>query len=194
MRQVTHALLTRPPLSHSSFRGNQSASFDLHVLSTPPAFILSQDQTLVKSVCIQFKIAWQFCSCLLFCQVCFKLLMRLGTMFLAHLASPMLAPTSVGKQVFHVRASLAQFSACSEKLFKRIFQGCCLLFNYQGSSLLPSQRQLIYIITSSICLSTTFFIFSEFLFSNLTSRTSVVMTDLFYCISDSLDILQHKST
>ena len=54
-------------------------------------------------------------------------------MFLAHLASPMLAPTSVGKQVFHVRASLAQFSACSEKLFKRIFQGCCLLFNYQGS-------------------------------------------------------------
>ena len=29
----------------------QGASFDLHVLSTPPAFILSQDQTLVKSVC-----------------------------------------------------------------------------------------------------------------------------------------------
>ena len=47
MRQVTHALLTRPPLSHSSNRSNQSASFDLHVLSTPPAFILSQDQTLV---------------------------------------------------------------------------------------------------------------------------------------------------
>ena len=47
MRQVTHALLTRPPLSHSSNRSNQSASFDLHVLSTPPAFILSQDQTLM---------------------------------------------------------------------------------------------------------------------------------------------------
>ena len=28
----------------------QSASFDLHVLSTPPAFILSQDQTLKLSV------------------------------------------------------------------------------------------------------------------------------------------------
>ena len=26
------------------------------MLSTPPAFILSQDQTLVKSVCVQFKI------------------------------------------------------------------------------------------------------------------------------------------
>ena len=51
MRQVTHALLTRPPLSHLSVRKLWGASFDLHVLSTPPAFILSQDQTLVKSVC-----------------------------------------------------------------------------------------------------------------------------------------------
>ena len=47
MRQVTHALLTRPPLSQISIRKLQSASFDLHVLSTPPAFILSQDQTLI---------------------------------------------------------------------------------------------------------------------------------------------------
>ena len=37
------------------------------MLSTPPAFILSQDQTLVKNVCIRVRIAWQFCSCLLFC-------------------------------------------------------------------------------------------------------------------------------
>ena len=46
--QVTHALLTRPPLSHNRFtrRFRKSASFDLHVLGTPPAFILSQDQTL----------------------------------------------------------------------------------------------------------------------------------------------------
>ena len=50
MRQVTHALLTRPPLSQISVRKLQSASFDLHVLSTPPAFILSQDQTLLKNV------------------------------------------------------------------------------------------------------------------------------------------------
>ena len=48
MGQVTHALLTRPPLSQSSFirRIFLTASLDLHVLSTPPAFILSQDQTL----------------------------------------------------------------------------------------------------------------------------------------------------
>ena len=49
MGQVTHALLTRPPLSQMSFipkKSIPSASLDLHVLSTPPAFILSQDQTL----------------------------------------------------------------------------------------------------------------------------------------------------
>ena len=41
--QVTHVLLTRSPL----IRGASSSSpFDLHVLSTPPAFVLSQDQTL----------------------------------------------------------------------------------------------------------------------------------------------------
>ena len=53
MRQVTHALLTRPPLSHFLFRRRKNASFDLHVLSTPPAFILSQDQTLILKVVLQ---------------------------------------------------------------------------------------------------------------------------------------------
>ena len=45
-RQVTHALLTRPPLTFESL-GFIKSPFDLHVLSTPPAFILSQDQTLM---------------------------------------------------------------------------------------------------------------------------------------------------
>ena len=42
--QITHALLTRAPL----YLPQQAEVFscDLHVLSTPPAFILSQDQTL----------------------------------------------------------------------------------------------------------------------------------------------------
>ena len=44
-RQVTHALLTRPPLTYISLGFNVSP-FDLHVLGTPPAFVLSQDQTL----------------------------------------------------------------------------------------------------------------------------------------------------
>ena len=50
-RQVAHTLLTRPPLSHPFSLTEvlrQGASFDLHVLGTPPAFVLSQDQTLNK--------------------------------------------------------------------------------------------------------------------------------------------------
>ena len=44
-RQVPHALLTRSPLSDSP---KEITPFDLHVLGTPPAFVLSQDQTLKK--------------------------------------------------------------------------------------------------------------------------------------------------
>ena len=43
--QVTHVLLTRSPLIHPQQKPGASP-FDLHVLSTPPAFVLSQDQTL----------------------------------------------------------------------------------------------------------------------------------------------------
>ena len=44
MGQVGHALLTRSPLSPASKA--RGIPFDLHVLSTPPAFVLSQNQTL----------------------------------------------------------------------------------------------------------------------------------------------------
>ena len=44
-RQVAHALLTRPPLNLIRIATHQ-VPFDLNVLGTPPAFILSQDQTL----------------------------------------------------------------------------------------------------------------------------------------------------
>ncbi len=45
--QVTYVLRTHSPLS-PSLAGR--AAFDLHVLSTPPAFILSQDQTLRREL------------------------------------------------------------------------------------------------------------------------------------------------
>ena len=48
-RQVAHVLLTRPPLSYLIFHPKASVNitpFDLHVLGAPPAFVLSQDQTL----------------------------------------------------------------------------------------------------------------------------------------------------
>jgi hypothetical protein len=41
----TYVLLPRLPLSHFALASSAGA-FDLHALSTPPAFILSQDQTL----------------------------------------------------------------------------------------------------------------------------------------------------
>ena len=47
--QVAHALLTRPPLGIAT-------SFDLNVLGTPPAFILSQDQTLEQIVLKPFPV------------------------------------------------------------------------------------------------------------------------------------------
>ena len=43
IRQIIYALLTRAPLS---WRASSPITFDLHVLGTPPAFVLSQDQTL----------------------------------------------------------------------------------------------------------------------------------------------------
>ena len=44
--QVTHVLLTRSPLEYFP---KEAFPFDLHVLGTPPAFVLSQDQTLHRS-------------------------------------------------------------------------------------------------------------------------------------------------
>src|SRR5205085_11832303 len=45
--QITHVLLTRSPLSPAP---KGWFSLDLHVLSAPPAFVLSQDQTLREEV------------------------------------------------------------------------------------------------------------------------------------------------
>src|SRR5215469_9152909 len=44
---ITHVLLTRSPLSPGP---KPRFSLDLHVLSAPPAFVLSQDQTLREEV------------------------------------------------------------------------------------------------------------------------------------------------
>ena len=44
--QITHVLLTRSPLEYPP---KGAFPLDLHVLSTPPAFVLSQDQTLHRN-------------------------------------------------------------------------------------------------------------------------------------------------
>ena len=48
--QVAHVLLTLAPLTTQCI-ATPNNPFDLHVLSTPPAFVLSQNQTLQKKVC-----------------------------------------------------------------------------------------------------------------------------------------------
>jgi hypothetical protein len=48
--QIAHVLLTRSPLTR---RASSPDPFDLHVLSTPPAFVLSQDQTLRRCLATQ---------------------------------------------------------------------------------------------------------------------------------------------
>ena len=57
MRQVAHALLTRPPLNPFP---KELHPLDLHVLGTPPAFVLSQDQTLNKKFNLLLKLLWVF--------------------------------------------------------------------------------------------------------------------------------------
>ena len=47
--QVVYALLTRSPLRFTR-ASSRISPFDLHVLGTPPAFVLSQDQTLHDSL------------------------------------------------------------------------------------------------------------------------------------------------
>ena len=44
-RQIPHVLRTLAPLNNSNI-ATRVVPFDLHVLSTPPAFVLSQNQTL----------------------------------------------------------------------------------------------------------------------------------------------------
>ena len=61
--QVAHALLARPPL-RINFNQPKSQSvnspFDLHVLGTPPAFVLSQDQTLKNGINTAFAVLIKF--------------------------------------------------------------------------------------------------------------------------------------
>ena len=58
LRQVAHALLTRPPLE--CFGASSSTSpLDLHVLGTPPAFVLSQDQTLALNPVLNLEVSFK---------------------------------------------------------------------------------------------------------------------------------------
>ena len=53
-RQIAHVLRTRSPLDFPCIT-TQKIPFDLHVLSTPPAFVLSQNQTLRINRFLRFR-------------------------------------------------------------------------------------------------------------------------------------------
>ena len=138
--QVTHALLTRPPLSHISRR--ICASFDLHVLGTPPAFILSQDQTLkinVSRCLIQVKP-------LAFPVLLFVLVLKLSFSF----HGPFL-PTSL--------ASGSEWNSRDFSLLNWTFK-VVLLFSYQVSLYFLSES--FYSLTQLHIFVKNFFIFFNF--------------------------------
>ena len=141
IRQVIHALLTRPPLIQKSL-GFIPNPFDLHVLGTPPAFILSQDQTLMFYDCFLLPVSLWLLS---------SIFSYSGLLFL-------------GCPLLDFSCPL-KFSLPSALLFQACFGifRAALLFICQGSvfafcSLLSSATTLIeYHIFVSV--STTFFIF-----------------------------------
>ena len=160
MGQVTHALLTRPPLSHPGWNLPQQAasafgwgaSFDLHVLSTPPAFILSQDQTLMLK-------SWtgRINACVRPCG-------RLYDYSVISYPVRLLFVSLSGNELNRVGLFLS--NNYSEKYF--LFFGVVSLLNYQGSlpdlssrSLLPQQMFFTAsantILSKILCLVNTFF-------------------------------------
>ena len=135
MRQVIHALLTRPPLSQSSVRKLPTASFDLHVLGTPPAFILSQDQTLMLKFVSRSELSLA------------KFLNR-STVVLGFLHSE--CSHSWPKPLSHFYKNFQGFTYCS------VFKVLCFVVAFSATA------HLLY--HSFVCLSTTFFNFFYFLF------------------------------
>ena len=125
IRQVIHALLTRPPLIHASL-GFSMDPFDLHVLGTPPAFILSQDQTLMF-VCLPGQNSF-----LLLLRGCFRFLFLSGFLPASFLT---------GSSGFSFPSLYCFFFVSFSELFFRIFRAA-LLFICQGSVLSGNLRRL----------------------------------------------------
>ena len=73
--QVAYVLRTRSPLSHPRI-ATLLFSLDLHVLSTPPAFTLSQNQTLRKNLLLKIPI-----DCSTFCVVIYSSIYRFVGLF-----------------------------------------------------------------------------------------------------------------
>ena len=143
-RQVIYALLTRSPLEIIA-----DSPFDLHVLSTPPAFVLSQDQTL------QY-IYWRTLMALF----CFVLTMfpLPELLFLVSRASSM--HRTSGVFTLHCLV-FKEHSVLRQLLYiNRFFNSCQQLFFHCLSCLLKIwNNQLTYVITK-LRMRQQFFLFS----------------------------------
>ena len=129
-------LLTRSPLSTSKIHPKTSfkrTPFDLHVLGAPPAFVLSQDQTLYKWYLNSFSAV----------QIIYKSfdLFSLSTQSLA----------SCYELLF------GNFLKCSQNHLKGSVQAS-ILFNFQGP-VLASREAACLLYQASSCLSSTFLIY-----------------------------------
>ena len=128
------------------------------MLGTPPAFILSQDQTLVKSVCIQFRIAWQFCSCLLFLgwhlNVCSEFLLEFSGCCL----------------LFSYQSSL--FLSQRQLIYNIISISLCQQFFYFLFFCISFSKAFLYY-HGSVLLSTIFLHFFHFIFLRI--NTAIVL-------------------
>ena len=139
-RQVAHVLLTRPPLRISV---NQNSPFDLHVLSVPPAFVLSQDQTLYKS-CISRIMRF------------FEILFNNACVITAFFSLCLTFPVKEFQGSLLI-FSIVQFSRCCRRYFRLIhyitFSSFCQVFSEDFFKKLffcdrHSEKRLNYYITT----------------------------------------------
>ena len=135
-----------------------AASFDLHVLSTPPAFILSQDQTLMFKCLIPFKITLGYFS------VSF-------TVWISVLYEPSFQ-TLIKCFAFNLtHKRISRICICSLKNF-----ACFILFSYQCSSVLLISclhQQLLYIITCCFICQQLFSTFFRLIFALSTKALKI---------------------
>ena len=184
--QVTHALLTRPPLTFESL-GFIKSPFDLHVLGTPPAFILSQDQTLIlKSLPASFH--WLF----------IPLLSKLPELTVFWVVIPF---RSTLQPSFHlslvldtiIRISLNKsrvaLSSCSLGIFR-----VALLFICQGTVCCCVPQQLCYLITGFLLCQQLFLTFLSCLLLSaiLSCRSNFdILSQLFCFVNNFLNLFRH---
>ena len=163
-------LLTRySPVRHLVFT-EINTPFDLHVLSTPPAFVLSQDQTLIIKVRTILRLLSSICLlayCLLVKNVCCLELNQdaLHIWFVYSLFS--FQRSTLPRSNFYI---ITNFRLNVKNFFKKVFLSCFA-------------RLLLSVVTTSISyhlvcyLSTTFLLFFQTFFERFEIKNCYLIID-----------------